>query len=1064
MSSLPWRSLQVRVTLVTLAIFLLGIWSLAYYASRTLREDMQKLLGEQQFSTASLLAAELNASFAERVNALEVAARELAAIDIGDRKSLQRFLEMQNSLHSRFNGGLMIFDAKSTAIAEVPNAVGRVGANYKSRDYLIGALGDEKTTVGAPIAGPKLGAPVFVIATPIRNSRGIVVGAIGGVTNLGAPNFLDGLAVHTYLGGDGYLLVTAGQRLIVSATDKSRIMDALPPRGANSQIDRLIQGFDGSILLTNPRGDEVLMSAKHVPIANWDLLVSLPTATAFAPIYSMQERMLKATGVLTLLAALLVGWMLRKLLSPLVRAAKALASSSRTDHLMQPLTVSRQDEVGELIGGFNKLMEKLKLREQALLQSESRFRALSTMSSDWFWQQDENFRFVEFSEAFANGFTVQVDAVGKTRWELDIKLTPEQWASHRDTLEAHLPFRNFEYPIANASGEERWYSISGEPLFDDTGRFVGYHGTGRDTTKQKNAEQDMRIAAAAFESQECMMVTDASGVILRVNRAFTELTGFEPEDIVGLTPRVLKSGRHGPEFYRAMWESISSTGGWQGEIWGQRKNGEIYPKWLSISEVRNEAGEVTHYIGSHYDITERKRAEERINELAFFDPLTSLPNRRLLLDRLKQAMAASARSAKHGALLFIDLDNFKTLNDTLGHDTGDMLLQQVAERLRNCVRETDTVARLGGDEFVVMLEDLSANAGEAATQAEVVGEKILASLNQNYQLGRKNHHNTPSIGITLFAGHRCTMDELLKWADLAMYQAKAAGRNTLRFFDPEMQAVVTARAAIEADLNEALLKNQFQLYYQAQVDEQGKLTGVEALIRWRHPVRGLVSPAEFIPVAEDSGLIVTLGRWVVKTACAQLAAWAERPGMENLTIAVNVSARQFHHNDFVAQVLAAIEHTGANPARLKLELTESMLANDVDEIIAKMTSLKAKGVAFSLDDFGTGYSSLSYLKRLPLDQLKIDQSFVRDILTDANDAAIARTVIALADSMGLAVIAEGVETEAQRELLAHQGCHAYQGYLFSRPLPIEAFEAWNTGSAATAQESAPARASGVVLH
>jgi diguanylate cyclase (GGDEF)-like protein len=427
-------------------------------------------------------------------------------------------------------------------------------------------------------------------------------------------------------------------------------------------------------------------------------------------------------------------------------------------------------------------------------------------------------------------------------------------------------------------------------------------------------------------------------------------------------------------------------------------------------------------------------------------------------------MAASARSARHGALLFIDLDNFKTLNDTLGHDTGDMLLQQVAERLRNCVRETDTVARLGGDEFVVMLEDLSANPEEAATQTEAVGEKILDSLNKNYQLGRKHHHNTPSIGITLFAGQRCTMDELLKWADLAMYQAKAAGRNTLRFFDPEMQAVVTARAAIETDLNEALLKNQFQLYYQAQVDGTGKLTGVEALIRWRHPLRGLVSPAEFIPVAEDSGLIVTLGRWVVKTACAQLAAWAERPGMENLTIAVNVSARQFHHNDFVAQVLAALEHTGANPARLKLELTESMLANDVDEIIAKMTSLKAKGVAFSLDDFGTGYSSLSYLKRLPLDQLKIDQSFVRDILTDANDAAIARTVIALADSMGLAVIAEGVETEAQRELLAHQGCHAYQGYLFSRPLPIDAFEAWNSGTGVAMQDASPAHAPRVVLH
>jgi diguanylate cyclase (GGDEF)-like protein len=429
-----------------------------------------------------------------------------------------------------------------------------------------------------------------------------------------------------------------------------------------------------------------------------------------------------------------------------------------------------------------------------------------------------------------------------------------------------------------------------------------------------------------------------------------------------------------------------------------------------------------------------------IRQLAFYDPLTRLPNRRLLRDRLKQALAACTRKVRHGALLFIDMDNFKTLNDTLGHDFGDMLLQQVALRLSACVREGDTVARLGGDEFVVMLEDLGKNLNEAIAQTEAAGEKVLVTLNQVYLLANQEYYSTPSIGITLFANDDENIDDLLKRADLAMYQAKAAGRNTLRFFDPAMQAAVTARAALDNDLREALREKQFVLYYQPQVDQARRITGAEALLRWHHPQRGLVSPADFIPLAEETGLILPLGQWVLETACTQLVRWAAHPETSHLTMAVNVSAHQFSQNEFADQVLAVLKNTGANPRKLKLELTESLLVDDVEDTIIKMATLKAEGVAFSLDDFGTGYSSLSYLKRLPLDQLKIDQSFVRDILSDPNDAAIARTIVGLAGSMGLAVIAEGVETEAQLNLLAANGCHAYQGYLFSRPQPVHAFE------------------------
>jgi diguanylate cyclase (GGDEF)-like protein/PAS domain S-box-containing protein len=563
----------------------------------------------------------------------------------------------------------------------------------------------------------------------------------------------------------------------------------------------------------------------------------------------------------------------------------------------------------------------------------------------------------------------------------------------------------------------------------------------RDVTQHRLAEQELRIAAKAFDSQEGMFITDANSVIQRVNNAFIETTGYSAEEVVGKTPAILKSGKHDAAFYQTIREALERDGNWQGEIWNRRKNGEIYPEWQTISAVKGTGGQITHYVSVFTDISLRKKSEEQIRTLAFYDPLTQLPNRRLLLDRLHQALALSLRNDRQGALLFIDLDNFKSINDTQGHAVGDLLLIEAARRLQGCVREGDTTARLGGDEFVVLLEDLDADEQVAAGQAETVGDKILATIGKPYFINDHEHHSTASIGITLFRGPVKTMDEMLKRADVALYQAKADGRNILRFFDPAMQSAVAARVSLESDLRRAVLEQeQLQLYYQAQVDSAGRLTGAEALVRWRHPERGMVSPAEFIPLAEESGLILPLGHWVMATACQQLAAWATRPETAHITLAVNVSAKQFHMPTFVEEVTTLVDYFGVAPARLKLEITESLMVENVDDIIAKMTALKTRGINFSMDDFGTGYSSLSYLKRLPLYQLKIDQSFVRDVLTDPNDAAIARIIVSLAKSMNLAVIAEGVETEAQREFLELNGCHAFQGYLFSKPVPVEEFE------------------------
>ncbi|MFZ3220666.1 MAG: EAL domain-containing protein [Rhodoferax sp.] len=464
--------------------------------------------------------------------------------------------------------------------------------------------------------------------------------------------------------------------------------------------------------------------------------------------------------------------------------------------------------------------------------------------------------------------------------------------------------------------------------------------------------------------------------------------------------------------------------------------------------LRRASGAIYALCGVSTDITELKRNREAIHQLAFYDPLTHLPNRRLLLDRMRHTLATRDRTAHDGALLFIDLDNFKALNDTLGHDMGDLLLQQVARRLHDCTRDQDTLARLGGDEFVVMLQDLSVNVDEAARQAETVAQKILTTLAEPYPLGTQRYQNTVSVGIAMFSDPHSTQEELLKRADLAMFQAKADGRNILRFFNPDMQAQMSARVALETELREALEQGQFLLHYQPQANSQGQLLGAESLVRWQHPRRGLVAPGHFIAAAEASGLILPLGHWILRTACIQLKAWASQPAMAQLDLAVNVSARQFRHPDFVHNVLAVLDETGAPAERLELELTESQLVDDVESVIAKMRTLRARGVRFALDDFGTGYSSLSYLKRLPLDKLKIDQSFVRDLLSDPGDTAIVKTIVALGQALELNVIAEGVETRAQRETLEHLGCLQYQGYLLARPGPAEALEHWHMPEAA----------------
>ncbi len=556
----------------------------------------------------------------------------------------------------------------------------------------------------------------------------------------------------------------------------------------------------------------------------------------------------------------------------------------------------------------------------------------------------------------------------------------------------------------------------------------------RDDSAIRLAAEQQRIAATTFESQDAMIVMDSRGHILRANRAFTQLFGHAADAVVGSDLDFLYADVHDETWQQEMRDALRRDGHWSGELTCVRKSGSTFPSWHRITSVRDEAGKVTHFVGAYADISDRKAHEESVRKMAFFDALTNLPNRRLLLDRLAHRLAASKRHDSFGALLFLDLDHFKALNDNFGHDMGDRLLVEVARRLRHCVREVDTIARFGGDEFLVIIDELSRDSAQAAAQAESVAEKIKRELGRPFPFIGADQDVGVSIGICLFLGDETSVDTLLKQADLALYQAKEAGRDSIRFYNPVLQAQIDARAELDFHLRHAIGRGELLLFFQAQISRGGKLMGAEALVRWRHPERGLTLPGNFIGHAEDTGLILPIGRWVLETACQQLATWSRYAITRQLKLSVNISPRQFRQLDFVDQLRRILDDTGANPNLISLELTESVLIDNVEDAIKRMRALKSIGVGFSIDDFGTGYSSLSYLKRLPVDQLKIDKSFVRDIVSDPDDAAIVKAIIGMGRSLDLMVFAEGVETGAQYDFLERNGCDAFQGFYFGRPV------------------------------
>jgi diguanylate cyclase (GGDEF)-like protein/PAS domain S-box-containing protein len=705
----------------------------------------------------------------------------------------------------------------------------------------------------------------------------------------------------------------------------------------------------------------------------------------------------------------------------------------------------KRDDMGEVVGFISAVTNITERRqaEKGLRERESYQRALLDNFPFLVWLKDTESRFLAVNRPFAEsaGFTDTEQLKGKSDLDIWPHELAETYRADDQEVMANRTQKELEEEVTDR-GAHRWFETYKAPVTDETGELLGTVGFARDITERKQADEYRRLTAKVFESTaEGVIVTDPAGDIVDVNRAFTEITGYGKEEVIGQNPKILNSGRHDIDFYRTMWQSLEESGRWHGEIWDRRKDGGLFPVWQTISSVTDENGVLTHYVSVFTDISHIKHSQQQLDHLAHHDALTDLPNRLLLNERLEQAIRRAERHGSQLAVIFLDLDNFKHINDSLGHPAGDRLLQIVANYLQDSVRQEDTVARIGGDEFVALMEDIGrpANAGIAA-------EKLMSIFDEPIQLEGREIGVSASLGISLYPRDGVDPSMLLRNADAAMYRAKAEGRNAYQFYTAELTLNAFERIFLESSLRLAIDREELLLLYQPQVDlRSGKITGVEALIRWEHPELGIVSPVKFIPMAEECGLIFPIGNWVLRNACQQAKVWMEQ-GLEFGRMSINIAGPQIQRGDLVQQVERVLIDIGLPACCVELEVTEGFIMREAEHAIKQLKKLGDLGITLAIDDFGTGYSSLNYLKQLPIHKLKIDQSFVRDIPDDPNDVAISTAVVAMGKSLGLTVIAEGVENEDQERFLREMGCEEVQGYRYSRPVTPEELEQLLTGA------------------
>lgn len=1038
-------SLRDRVLVLTLGGFVLTAITLTGLIVRHLQDETLKLLVHEQQGMINIVVQQMDSALQARTDYLESFAGTLRTANrLNNTQAIQTALDQETHLHTLFNGGLVVLDQQAVSTVDYPRVEGRTGIDFSDRKHVQKVLETKTTVITRPLIGKGLKTPLFAINTPILSDDGeTVLGFIFGVNVLARDNLLQQIADIT-LSDTGHTMIL-DPNLELFVTDSEAGLSLKPYAGNHSSecIAQVIKGSRSGTCI-NRHGDASLYASDTIDRMGWIVIRTYPLRLAYDPIRNLTYEISGITILLLVFMGMLIAYLLKRQLVPLNQASTEIRAMANGSQPLTHLEQHRDDEVGKLVLAFNQLHQSRQRYEEALKASEERYRLTMEATHTGIWSWDlQNDSISWNSECFAMlGYPDQAFALDRQHFREMIH--PE------DQVQFFISFMpqmlsdtatEAEFRLRTATGDWLWVQSRGRPiLFDSQSKPIRIAGTHVNIDKQKQTEQ-LRLAATAFETSDAIMIVNEANEIIKVNNAFCQITGYSEKEAVHSTPALLRSGMHKADFYKDLWTSVTSTGHWQGEIWNRRKNGEIFIAWLHINTVFNDDGSINQRVAVFSDITEKKRSEELIWKQANFDPLTGLPNRRMFMERLQQEIRLADRSGSSVALLFLDLDRFKEINDTMGHNTGDELLQQVAQRFRTLIRGSDTVARLGGDEFTFILPQIG-----STQQVERVARKILEAAERPFTLQQQPVYVSASIGITLFPQDADNSDQLIQNADQAMYAAKESGRNQMHYFTPSMQEDALERVNTVKELREAISQQQFELYYQPIVSMQDRqVIKAEALIRWQHPVKGLVMPDAFIPLADESGLILEIGEWAFAEALNQVKHWRTTLNPE-FQISVNTSPAHFDlsgpHAASPERWISQLQEANIDGSAISVEITEGLLMDTSLETRQKLLKLRDADIQVALDDFGTGHSSLAYLNQLDIDYLKIDRSFVQNLKKPSNDLALCNAIIVMAHTLGLKVVAEGIETLEQHQLLKEAGCDYGQGYLYSPALPASSFSDW----------------------
>lgn len=1095
-----FQKFSTKVLLLMLVVSIIPVFSMAYISYHVFEQSLKESAQRRVVSVSEKKVTQVNSYIEERLLDIELLARRPGVIEAMETieraylfgtgsavyrqaarsymKEFQEYLEKTNYYdfflispdgkviftvkhESDFGTNLNTGPYRNTGLAEVyRGALNRSGQNISSFDYYAPSK-EQAAFIGAPLVHKERVIGIAALQVDILDFLA-VMGDRGGLESGGEillGKIID--ATLHYLDPDAFdpqsdVFHQGGQVIKVKNGEKP-----------DFAIWKAAAGESGRGILSGVDDTDKVSSWRFLETLRIGMVVQVPVDIALADVEALkQSTLLIAAGAF--LAIAFIGRFFSRRVTRSIEILTDATTEIAKGNLELSVEVSGKDEIACMAGSFNDMVfqlrttvnelrdvnESLRGREQELkntkntleqrvkdrtsevIRSKEKLQSILNNTTSIIYIKDVEGHYTMVNRQFLEIFHLEP---GQIIGHSDHEIFPKEIADHfqENDLKALQHKEPLEFEERAPQDDEIHHYISVKfALYEEReegkkGEPYGICGISTDITELKRNEEKLKLAGSVFENvQEAIVITDQENKVVDINPFYTILTGFTKEEVYGKSPAMAKSGRHDKAFYQAMWDSINTKGIWSGEIWDRRKNGEIYPQWLNISALTGKEGEVTNYVGIFSDISEQKATQKKLQDMAYFDPLTGLPNRHLFRDRLNGEMHRSHRTGTRCSVFFIDLDRFKYINDAMGHAAGDDLLVQVAERLRRGLRETDTVSRLGGDEFTIILSSI-----ESEDHAAHVAHNIIDALEKKFIIKEQEIFISGSIGISIYPDDGDDFDELTKNADTAMYRAKESGRGNYKFFTPEMNFRSLERIELEKEIRLALEKEEFTLHYQPKVNiKTGRLVGYEALIRWYHPGKDkMISPADFIPLAEENKLIIPIGEWVILQAALDIG----KLSPENLRVSINLSATQFHDPKIVERLGATLKRTGVAPESLELEITESAVMNDPDQAMRVLSQIKNMGIQIAMDDFGTGYSSLSYLKKFPINTLKIDQSFVRDIPHDAEDIAIVKGIISLANSLGLQIVAEGVETKEQAKFLVENGCSVAQGYLFGKPLSLE---------------------------